>query len=51
MATTETSTLTAADHARLMSDYSRAGTERAMALGNRGPIKLDADGRLDPAIV
>jgi hypothetical protein len=43
--------MTAADHARAMSDYSRAGTERAMALGNRGPIRLDAEGRLDPAIV
>ena len=51
MATTETTMLTAADHARVMADYSREGIARAMALGNRGPIKLDANGRLDPAIV
>jgi hypothetical protein len=38
--------LTAEDHARTMAEYSRAGEERARALGNRGPIRLDADGRL-----
>ena len=43
--------LTAADHQRAMADYSRAGEARARALGNRGPIRFDADGRLDPAIL
>ncbi|TAJ31984.1 MAG: phytanoyl-CoA dioxygenase [Reyranella sp.] len=43
--------MTAADHVRVMSDYSRAGIERAMALGNRGPIRFGGDGRLDPAIL
>lgn len=43
--------LTAWDHARAMADYSRAGEARARALGNRGPIRFDADGRLDPAIL
>ncbi|KAF0100970.1 MAG: phytanoyl-CoA dioxygenase [Rhodospirillaceae bacterium] len=38
--------LTAEDHARVMAEYSRAGEARARALGNRGPIRLDADGRL-----
>jgi hypothetical protein len=44
-------TLTAADHLRAMADYSRAGEARARALGNRGPIRFGADGRLDPAIL
>ncbi len=44
-------TLTAADHARAMADYSRAGEARAMALGNRGPIRYGADGKLDRAIL
>lgn len=49
---TETSApLTAQDHARAMADYSRAGEARARALGNRGPIRFDADGRLDRAIL
>jgi Phytanoyl-CoA dioxygenase (PhyH) len=46
-----TATLTAADHARSMSDYSRAGEARARALGNRGPIRFDADGKLDRSIL
>lgn len=44
-------TLTAAQHARLMRDYARDGEARAYALGNRGPIRFTADGRLDPAIL
>jgi hypothetical protein len=43
--------LTAADHLRAMADYSRAGEARARALGNRGPIRFDADGKLDAAIL
>ena len=31
--------------------YRREGEARAAALGNRGPIRFDADGRLDPAIL
>lgn len=34
-----------------MADYRAAATERALALGNRGPIRFDANGRLDPAIL
>ncbi len=49
--TQSTASLTAADHARAMADYSRAGETRARALGNRGPIRFDENGRLDRAIV
>ena len=38
--------LSAHDHAQVMAEYSRAGEARARALGNRGPIRLDANGRL-----
>ena len=34
-----------------MEDYLRAGAERARTLGNRGPIRFNADGTLDPEIV
>ena len=51
MAEAMTAPLTAADHARAMKDYSRAGEARARALGNRGPIRIDRDGRLDPSIL
>ena len=33
-----------------MARYREQGTERALALGNRGPIRCDADGHLEPAI-
>jgi len=51
MTTIDAATLSAADHARSMSDYACAGEASARALGNRGPIRFDANGRLDPAIV
>jgi hypothetical protein len=34
-----------------MACYRNAGTARALALGNRGPLRFDTDGRLDPAIL
>ena len=34
-----------------MERYRREGEERAMRLGNRGPIKFDRDGKLDASIV
>ena len=43
--------LSAHDHAQVMAEYSRAGEARARALGNRGPIRLDANGRLAPDIL
>ena len=42
---------TAAEHAADMADYIAAGEERAATLGNRGPVRIGADGRLDPAIL
>lgn len=39
-------TITAADHASLMEQYTREGEARAYALGNRGPIRLGPDGKL-----
>jgi len=51
MDTIATTTLSTADHARLMAEYSRAGEARARALGNRGPIRFGADGKIDPAIL
>lgn len=44
-------TLSADDHARSMSAYIEEGERRARELGNRGPIKFDADGKLDAAII
>jgi hypothetical protein len=43
--------LTADDHKKAMEAYGRAAEARAYALGNRGPIRFTADGKLDPAIV
>lgn len=34
-----------------MARYREAGTQRALALDNRGPLRFDADGRLEPAIL
>jgi len=34
-----------------MAAYKRDGTARALTMDNRGPIELDADGKLDPAIL
>ncbi len=51
MSTAAAREITASDHVRAMTDYCREGEARAMALGNRGPIKLDAQGRLDPGIL
>lgn len=44
-------TLSAAEHAAAMRDYMRDGEQRARQLGNRGPIRLDADGQLAADIV
>lgn len=40
--------LSAAAHERAMADYGRRAEARAWALGNRGPIRTGADGRLLP---
>lgn len=39
-------TVPAAEHARAMSEYFAAGSQRARSLGNRGPIRYGADGKL-----
>src|SRR5204863_256582 len=42
---------TAQDHRKVMEEYGRAAEAHAYALGNRGPIRFTADGKLDPAIL
>ena len=42
---------TAQDHRKVMEEYGRAAEARAYALGNRGPIRFTADGKLDPDIL
>lgn len=56
MAATDSSTrqsdrLSAEQHAAAMADYIADGRERALALGNRGPLRLTADGQLHPEIL
>jgi len=46
-----TQTISAQDHKKVMQEYGRASEARAYALGNRGPIRFTADGKLDPAIL
>lgn len=46
-----TPALSAADHAQAMAAYGHAAEARAKALGNRGPIRFGADGRIDRAIL
>ena len=48
---TASSSLSAVDHERAMSEYGLRAAARAYALGNRGPIRLGSDGRLLPEIV
>ncbi|MEQ9451747.1 MAG: phytanoyl-CoA dioxygenase family protein [Pseudomonadales bacterium] len=45
------SELSASQHAQQMSTYCAAGVERAQALGNRGPMRRDAQGRLSEEIL
>lgn len=43
--------VTAQDHARGMEEYVRTGTDRALQLGNRGPIQFDSNGKLAQEIL
>ncbi len=43
--------ISAEDHAVAMSDYIRHGEEQALGLGNRGPIRFDAEGAVHPDIL
>jgi len=47
----QTPPLSAADHERAMSEYGRRAEARAYDLGNRGPIRVGADGKLLPEIL
>ena len=44
-------TVSADEHARAMADYIAEGTRRAYEIGNRGPIRRDANGMLDQSIL
>lgn len=48
---TANQSLSAEDHAASMQSYIDAGIEKAMSLGNRGPIRLDEKGNLDQTII
>ena len=50
-ASAQHATLTVEDHAAAMADYVADGRRRALALGNRGPLVLDAGNRLHPDIL
>jgi len=39
------------EHGEAMRAYLADGERRALALGNRGPIRFTADGRLHPEIL
>ncbi len=43
--------LSADNHAAQMAEYLTAGRERALSLGNRGPLRLTDDGALHPDIL
>lgn len=43
--------LKAEDHAQSMGNYIQTGTEQAYAIGNRGPIRMDANGKLEKDIL
>lgn len=43
--------MTADEHAAIMAAYLEEGAKAAMELGNRGPIRLGPDGKLDPEIL
>jgi len=51
LATAADQPLSAVDHGRTMSEYGRRAEARAYALGNRGPIRVGADGKLWPEIL
>ncbi|MPZ47571.1 MAG: hypothetical protein GEV05_30285 [Betaproteobacteria bacterium] len=46
-----TAELTRAQHAQKMIEFGQRGAERARAIGNRGPVRLDENGRLHPDIL
>jgi hypothetical protein len=49
--TTSAPAPTRAEHEARMTTYAAAGETRARVLGNKGPVRFDADGQLHPDIV
>jgi len=47
----QASASTRAEHQARMADYLKAGEERARALGNKGPVRFDNNGKLHPDII
>ena len=43
--------MSAGQHAHTMADYMHEGEARDLRCGNRGPIKLDAAGKLEQGIL
>ena len=39
------------EHDSALKQYQERGTERALAMKNRGPVRYDPDGRLDQYIL
>lgn len=48
---TDAAAPTRAEYETVMADYLRDGERRARAIGNRGPVRFDADGNLHPEIL
>ncbi len=48
--TARDSVFSASNETESIDAYFEAGEKRALALGNRGPVRFDSEGRLDPAI-
>ena len=46
-----TKIITATEHAAAMAAYIHQGEQRALSLGNRGPVKFENDGKLDSEII
>ena len=51
MSATLETTLTVDEHRSAMDAYISEGKERALALGNRGPLHFDSDGNIHPDIM
>ena len=51
MSATLETTLTVDEHRSAMDAYISDGKERALALGNRGPLHFDSDGNIHPDIM
>ena len=43
--------MNASEHAKSLDAYIDAGVEKALSLGNRGPMRYDAQGKVHPDIL